>query len=72
MISTKATTKTNKIDIVLSSTFFADDSVKKYLTGENLNHQDWDSNMHYHTLENIHVPKGEVFKFYLVSALISS
>ncbi len=45
-MSTKATTKTNKIDVVLSSTFFVHDSVKKYLTGDNMAHEDWDSDMH--------------------------
>ena len=58
VITTKATTKSNKIDVVLSSTFFVDDGVKKYLQGDNLGHQDWDSNMHLHTLENVHIPKG--------------
>jgi hypothetical protein len=46
VMSTKATTKTNNIDVVLSSVFFVHDSVKKYLTGDNMAHEDWDSGMH--------------------------
>ena len=42
------------------------------MSGDNMDHEDWDSNKHSHTLKNIKVPKGEVFKFYLISALISS
>ncbi len=58
VISTKATTKTNKIDIVLSSTFYVDDGSKKFLSGDNMGHEDWDSNRHLHSLQNIHLPKG--------------
>jgi hypothetical protein len=57
---------------VLSSAFFVEEKGKKYLAGDNMGHEDWDSNMHLHTLENVHIPKGEVFTFYLVSTLISS
>ncbi len=71
-MSTKATTKTNKIDVVLSSVFFVHESCKKYLVGDNMAHEDWDSGMHKMLLENINIPKGEVFKFYLVSTLVSS
>ena len=58
MMTTKATTKTNSIDVVLRSVFFVDDSVKKYLVGDNMAHEDWDSGMHKMRLENINIPKG--------------
>jgi hypothetical protein len=57
-MSTKATTKTNNIDVVLSSVFFVHDSCKKYLAGDNMGHEDWDSGMHKMLLQNINIPKG--------------
>lgn len=57
---------------MLSSAFYVDDGSKKFMSGDNMGHEDWDSNKHSHTLKSIKVPKGEVFKFYLISALISS
>lgn len=57
---------------MLSSAFYVDDGSKKFMSGDNMGHEDWDSNKHSHALKSIKVPKGEVFKFYLISALISS
>jgi protein-glucosylgalactosylhydroxylysine glucosidase len=71
VLTTKAKTKVNQIEVVLSSTFVVDPESRKYLV-DGWIHEDLDSDLHFHGFNAVKVPKGHVFRYVLMSSLISS